>query len=149
MLFDPIGIKGMRLDLSGLWTDSEVLDPLLGAPRQISGNEYLDFNIEWRQDFIGTPWAIGAFFRYDEARPNVRLDEVSQRLETPGFLRVVVEHKDIFGMTGRFRVGNLLNRDNRTDRTIFIDRSAGIVDFVEDRDRTFGTIFSLDLEGSF
>ncbi len=52
-------------------------------------------------------------------------------------------------MTGRFRVGNLLNRDNRTDRTIFVDRAAGIVDFVEDRDRTFGTIFSLDLEGSF
>ncbi len=149
LLFDPIGVKGMRLDLSGLWTDSEVLDPLLGTPRQISGNDYLDFNIEWRQDFIGTPWAIGAFFRYDESRPNVRLDEVSQRLETPGFLRVFVEHKDIFGMTGRFRVGNLLNRDNRTDRTIFVDRAAGIVDFVEDRDRTFGTIFSLDLEGSF
>lgn len=149
VLFDPIGVKGMRIDIDGSWTDSEVLDPLLGTPRQISGQEYIDLNVEWRQDFFGTPWAIGGVFRYDEARPDIRLDEVSQRTDSPGFARIFVEHKDVFGMTARFRVGNILNRDNRFDRTIFIDRAAGIVDFVEDRDRTFGTIFSVDIEGSF
>ncbi|MEM7779772.1 MAG: TonB-dependent receptor [Pseudomonadota bacterium] len=149
LLFDPIGVKGMRLDLSGEWTDSEVLDPLLGTPRQISGQDFIDLNVEWRQDFFGTPWAVGGFFRYDEARPNVRLDEISQSLETPGFLRVFVEHKDVFGMTARFRWANFINRKNRFDRTIFVDRSAGLVDFTEDRDRTFGQIFSFDIEGSF
>ena len=149
LLFDPIGIKGLRFDGELVWTESEVLDPLLGTPREISGNEFIDMNLELRQDFFGTPWAIGAFFRYDERRAQVRLDEIFQRLETPGFARVFIEHKDVLGMTARFRVGNIFNRDNRFDRTIFVDRENNIVDFREDRDRTFGTIFSFDLEGSF
>lgn len=149
ILFDPIGIAGLRLDSEFSWSESEVLDPLLGTPREISGNELVEVEVELRQDFIGTPWAIGGFWRYDENQPNVRLDEVFQRLNPPGFLRLFVEHKDVFGMTARVRVANLLDRDNRFDRTIFVDRAAGIVDFREDRDRKFGTIFSVDLEGSF
>jgi len=149
LLFDPIGLPGLRFDSEISWSESEVLDPLLGTPREISGNELLDLELELRQDFIGTPWAIGAFFRYDERQPSVRLDEVFQRLETPGFARVFIEHKDVLGMTARFRVGNLFNRDNRLDRTIFIDRINNVVDFREDRDRNFGTIFSIDIEGSF
>ena len=149
VLFDPLGIRGLRLDSEFSWSESEVLDPLLGTPREISGNEFVEVEVELRQDFFGTPWAIGGFWRYDEQRPRVRLDEVFQRLNPPGFLRLFVEHKDVFGMTARFRVANLLDRDNRLDRTIFLDRAAGIVDFREDRDRQFGTIFSFDLEGSF
>lgn len=149
LIFDPLGIKGLRLDANAGWTESEVLDPLLGTAREISGNEFLDVNVDLRQDFFGSPWATGISWRYNENQPRVRLDEIFQRLERPGFLRVFVEHKDVFGMTARFRVGNLLNRDNTFDRTIFLDRAAGLVDFIEDRDRTFGTIFSFDLEGSF
>lgn len=148
-LFDPLGLRGLRLDTEFTWSDSEVLDPLLGTPREISNNELIEFEAELRQDFFSTPWAVGAFFRYDERQPSVRLDEVFQRLDTPGFARVFVEHKDVFGMTARLRVANLLNRDNRFDRTIFIDRVNNIVDFREDRDRNFGTIFSVDIEGSF
>lgn len=149
VLFDPIGIRGLRLDSEFSWTESEVLDPLLGTPREISGNDFVEIEVELRQDFFGTPWAVGSFWRYDEQRPRVRLDEVFQRLNPPGFLRLFVEHKDVFGLTARFRVANLLDRDNRLDRTIFIDRAAGAVDFREDRDRNFGTIFSVDIEGSF
>lgn len=149
LLFDPVGIKGLRLDAEFEVLESEVLDPLLGTPRELSGIQWIEFDIEVRQDFFGTPWAIGGSFRYDERQPRIRLDEISQRLETPGFARVFIEHKDVFGMTARFRVGNILNRQNREDRTIFIDRAAGIVDFREDRDRRFGTIFSFDIEGSF
>ncbi len=149
LLFDPLGLPGLRFDSEIFLSESEVLDPLLGTPREISGNLFVDFELELRQDFIGTPWAIGGFFRYDERQPNVRLDEVAQRLDTPGFARIFVEHKDVFGMTARFRVGNIFDRKNRFDRTIFVDRVNNIVDFREDRDRNFGTIFSVDIEGSF
>ncbi len=149
ILFDPMGLRGLRLDSEFSWSESEVIDPLLGTPRELSGNEFVEVEIELRQDFFGTPWAIGGFWRYDEQRPNVRLDEVFQRLNPPGFLRLFVEHKDVFGMTARLRVANLLDRDNRLDRTIFVDRLNNIVDFREDRDRKFGTIFSVDIEGSF
>jgi len=149
VLFDPIGIKGLRLDAEVEFTDSEVLDPLLGTTRPISGDDKIDLEVELRQDFSGTPWAIGGFFRFDEQHPNVRLDEISRRIEGPGFARVFIEHKDVLGMTARFRVGNLLNRDNIVDRTIFVDRVANQVDFRERRERKFGVIFSFDVEGSF
>ena len=149
LLFDPLGLPGLRLDTSFEVTDSSVRDPLLGNKRAISGDEFIDFNLEVRQDFLGTPWAIGGNFRFDERHPSVRLDEFSQRTESPGFGRVFIEHKDVFGMTARFRVGNILDRDNINDRTVFLDRAAGLVDFRERRERRFGTIYSFDIEGSF
>ncbi len=149
LLFDPLGVRGLRLDAELEYTDSEVLDPLFGTPRAISNNELVEFDIELRQDFFGTPWAAGAVFRYDEREPNVRLGEIARSLDTPGFGRVFVEHKDVFGMTARLRVGNLLDQRDRFDRTIFLDRLAGTVDVTEVRDRKFGVIYSFDIEGSF
>ena len=52
-------------------------------------------------------------------------------------------------MTARFRVGNLFSQRDNLDRTIFIDRAAGLIDFTEERRRRFGTIYSFDIEGSF
>ena len=149
LLFDTIGLKGLRFDTELEYSTSEVLDPLLGTPREISGRRYIEFETEIRQDFIGTPWAIGGFFRFDEARPSVRIDEIAQRTESPGFARIFVEHKDVLGLTVRGRIGNILDRSNNFDRTIFTDRTAGTVDFREERRRRFGTIYSIDIEGSF
>lgn len=149
VLFDPIGIDGLRFDGEFYWSESELLDPLTGIAREISDNDYLYLEAELRQDFIGTPWAVGAFLTWEEDRPVVRIDEVFQRTESVGFGRVFVENKDLFGLTTRLRVGNILNRKNRFDRTIFLDRAAGVVDFREERRRTFGTVFSIDIEGSF
>lgn len=149
LLFDPFGLKGLRLDTQIALAESEVLDPLLGTPREISDFQWLEFDIELRQDFIGTPWAVGAIFRTEQKRAEVRLDEISLRTERPGFGRIFIEHKDVFGMTARFRVGNLLDQRDRFERTIFADRLAGIVDLREERERRFGTIYSFDIEGSF
>ena len=149
LLFDYVGIKGLRLDAELELAESEVTDPLLGTRREISGFGWVEFDLELRQDVIGTPWAFGAIYRNNQQRANVRLDEIAQRTETRGFGRVFVEHKDVFGMTARFRVGNLFSQRDNLDRTIFIDRAAGLIDFTEERRRRFGTIYSFDIEGSF
>ncbi|MEL7446030.1 MAG: TonB-dependent receptor plug domain-containing protein, partial [Pseudomonadota bacterium] len=85
VLFDPIGIDGLRFDGEFYWSESELLDPLTGAPREISDNDFIYFEAELRQDFVGTPWAIGAFLNWEEDRPVVRVDEVFQRTESVGF----------------------------------------------------------------
>ncbi|WP_299191957.1 TonB-dependent receptor plug domain-containing protein [uncultured Erythrobacter sp.] len=149
LLFDPLGINGLRLDSSVELSESKVRDPLTGETREISGFDYISVDAELRQDFAGTNWAIGAAYRFDEDRPDVRLSEISQRTEGPGFARVFVEHKDVLGMTARFRVGNVLGRNNNFDRTFFTDRAAGQIDGFEERRRRFGTIYSFDIEGSF
>lgn len=149
LLFDPVGARGLRLDGEFEIAESEVLDPLLGAPREISDFRWLVVDLELRQDFFGSPWAIGANYRLDERRTNVRIDEIALATDRPGFGRLFVEHKDVAGLTARFRVGNLLNQRDNLDRTIFLDRAAGLIDAIEERRRVFGVIYSFDIEGSF
>lgn len=149
LLSEAVGWRGTRVDLRFLFTDSSLLDPLLNEPRQLSGNDLIDLGMDIRHDFAGTVWAVGGSANWEDNAPSVRLDEISLRSEPFGFLSAFVENKDLAGLTVRANVANLINREDRFDRTVFIDRKAGIVDFVEDRDRTFGMIFTLVIEGSF
>ncbi len=149
LLSEGAGWKGTRLDLELELTDSSVLDPLLGTPRTLSGNTLAEVDVEIRHDFTESVWAIGGSARWQDQAPRVRLDEIAERSEPFGFIGAFVENKDVAGLTVRASIANLTNRGDFFDRTVFIDRAAGIVDFVEDRDRTFGRIFSLTIEGSF
>jgi len=149
LLSEAIGWQGTRIDLRFLFTDSSVLDPLLQTPRDLSGNDLVDVGMDVRHDFRESVWAVGGSANWEENAPSVRIDEISLRSEPFGFVSAFVENKDLAGLTVRANVANLLNREDRFDRTVFIEREAGIVDFIEDRDRTFGTIFTLVIEGSF
>ena len=148
-LTDPIGWKGARFDVNLEYTDSEVVDPLLGTTRRLSDEELFEVEVEFRQDIKGTNWATGFFVRHNENTPSVRLDEVSIFKQNPPFSSIFVENKDVFGLTTRFRLGNLFNRRNEFFRTIFNDRINNDIAFREERSRTFGTIFRFDIEGSF
>ncbi|MEL7190051.1 MAG: TonB-dependent receptor, partial [Pseudomonadota bacterium] len=149
LLSEGLGWRGSRLDVSLSLNDSSVIDPLLGTERQLSQNTTLALEGEFRHDIQGTDWAFGGFLNYEEFSPDIRLDEVTQARDTFAFTSVFIENKDVTGLTFRASVRNLLNRKDLLDRTVFLDRSAGLVDFVEDRDRGFGTIFNLAIEGSF
>ena len=149
LLSDGLGWRGTRIDIGAGWNHSAVRDPLLGTVREVSGNEQFTTEFRLRHDIPDTPYALG--FRGDWKRNAraVRLDEVS--LNQPSFAQVFafLEHKDVAGLTVRARVGNLMGQKDRFERTVFTNRAAGIAAFSERRERRFGTIFSLDIEGSF
>jgi len=149
LLSDGIGWRGTRIDFSAEWATSRVRDPLLGTLRQISGNELFTTDFRLRHDIPDTPWALGLRGDWQKVARRVRLDEVSLDQPSFAFLFAFVEHKDVFGLTVRGRVGNLVGQRDRFDRTIFADRAAGRIAFRESRDRRYGTIFSFDIEGSF
>ena len=149
LLSEGIGWRGTRLDIGLTLQGSSVEDPLLGFERELSGNEQVDLNIEIRHDFAGSDWAVESAVFWEDRAEDVRLDEISLRSETFGFARASIENKDVAGMTVRVAVSNLVDRKNRFERTVFVDRAEGIVDFSEERERRFGTIFTLELEGSF
>ncbi|MEL7025098.1 MAG: TonB-dependent receptor plug domain-containing protein [Pseudomonadota bacterium] len=149
LLLDPMGWQGLRVDLDAGYTRSKVIDPLTGAERPISDDDYLEFEATIRQDFSGTQWAAGIEMFYDENRPSVRLDEISLNRPTRPFTRVFLENKDVWGMTLRGSVGNLNDRRIEFTRTIFDDRVANEVAFSEARLREFGLLIRLDIEGSF
>jgi hypothetical protein len=149
LLSEGIGWRGTRLDAGFEIGASSLRDPLTGEPREISDNRRADLDLDLRHDFTDSDWALGSGVFWNRDAPQVRLDEIALRSDSFAFVQAFIENKDVAGMTVRAEVANLLDRKNRFDRTVFIDRAAGLVDFVEDRDRTFGTIFTLEVEGSF
>ncbi|KWV92627.1 hypothetical protein AUC45_00120 [Erythrobacter sp. YT30] len=149
LLSDGLGWRGTRLDVTFNAIGSSVRDPLLGFKRQLSGIETYNFESTLRHDFFGTSWAIGSEMFWEENAFDVRLDEIARQGETFAFTTAFIENKDVAGMTIRASASNILDRTNLFERTVFLDRSAGVIDFSEDRRRTFGTIFTLEIEGSF
>ncbi len=149
LLSDGLGWRGTRIDIGAGWNHSALRDPLLGTVREVSGNEQFTTEFRLRHDIPDTPYALGFRGDWKKNTRAVRLDEVS--LNQPSFAQVFAffEHKDVAGLTVRARVGNLMDQKDRFERTVFTDRAAEIAAFSERRERRFGTIFSLDIEGSF
>ncbi len=149
LLSEGLGWRGTRLDARLSLTGSSIEDPLLGFTREISGTEIVNLNTNLRHDFQGSSWAIGSSVNWEDNADEVRLDEISLRTQSFGFASVFIENKDVAGLTLRANIANLLDRENRFSRTVFLDRAAGLVDFSERRGRNFGTIFTFEVEGSF
>ncbi|QIQ86556.1 TonB-dependent receptor [Erythrobacter sp.] len=149
LLSDPLGWAGTRLDVNVSLRGSSLVDPLLGIPREISGNDIVDVRTDIRHDFAGGVWALGGSANWEDNAPVVRLDEVALRTESFGFVSAFVENKDVNGLTLRANVANLIDRKNRFERTVFADRAAGLIAFSEARERRFGMIVTFEVEGSF
>jgi hypothetical protein len=102
-----------------------------------------------RHDVPETPWAWGASFNYQRNALNYRLTEVSRQYEGPVFGQLFVEHKDVLGLTARATLTNFLEGRSYLNRTVYVQRRTGPVDFYERRDRRIGPILSLSLSGKF
>jgi len=148
--FDPIGLKGVKLDVSAVLQTSSVRDPFTGEKRQWRGFVNRQAFISLRHDVPGTDWAWGGEASHNHLLPRYRRNEIDRVYEGPWFANAFVEHKDVLGMTVRAEVGNLLNARSRRERTVFTGlRGASPVAFVESRDRLIGPIFQLSVRGNF
>lgn len=148
--FDQFGARGLQLEFEGEARKSELDDPLTGATRRINNDLIARVFAEIRYDIPSTPYALGVSYDRFRQAPNFRLDQLQRREGERGFAQVFAEHKDIFGLTGIVTVGNLLNQIDFEAREVFVNRrNDSPLDFIETRDRTFGTILTVELRGSF
>ena len=147
--FDPPGLRGAKLDARFQIQNSRVDDPLTGEPRRISNGLMRLATLAFRHDVPETDWAWGAGASYEIYARDVRLTEIGRLWEGPVWAHAYVEHKDVFGLTVRATVNNLLGADSMWDRTVFVGRRTGPVDFFERRDRVIGPIFSFQVRGRF
>jgi len=146
---DPLGWRGAKLDARFQWQDSRVDDPLTGASRHIS-NELLRLGeLSLRHDVPGTDWAWGGNLSYEYYALDYRLTEVGRVWEGPVWASVFVERKNLRGLTLRATAGNQGDAMSMWDRTVFVDRRTGPVDYYETRDRRIGPIFSFSVSGRF
>ena len=146
---DKAGLAGTEITFFGEYYDSEVKDPLTGEKRPINGDLIYYYNTEIRRDIPNTNWAIGAFFENYMANRYYQLQETGEDSAEPGYSSIFVEHKDLWGMTGRFSIGNLSNQKERFWRRIHDGNRLDPVLREEDRVRDFGPIISFQLEGKF
>jgi len=146
---DRIGWHGARLDAQVQWQDSEVEDPLTGEERPISNSLQEFFDLALRYDIPKSDWALGTGYSYQLNAKNYRLTEVGRLWEGPIWGNVYVEHKNVGGLTVRAGVYNLLAADSMWNRTVHTGRRTDPVQFIEERDRQIGPIFSFAVRGKF
>lgn len=145
--FDPIGLKGAKLDLEVQAQRSRLTDPVTAMKRGI--NEVLDHRVlaNFRHDIPATNWAYGAGYdRYIDTA-GFRLDQAFRFLNEPGVVSVFVEHKDVMGLTVRGSIDNLLGTNESFERVFYNGRRTNPIDFTEHRDRYYGMVFTLAITG--
>lgn len=145
---DPVGIPGAKIDMNLQFQKTRLTDPLTGERRSINENMTRQLDISFRHDIPRTDWAYGGnFFQYRQS-PLYRLDQRWQFLDTPGSLGAFVEHKDVFGLTVRASVDNLLGTNESFTRIFYNGLRTNGELSTEARDRFYGPIFSLTITGT-
>jgi hypothetical protein len=147
--FDPLGWTGAKLDARFQHQRTRLDDPLTGEPRPISNSLRDLVELSLRHDVPETDWAWGSGLSYAFSARDYRLTEVGRLWEGPVWMSVYVEHKDVFGLTVRGTIGNILGADSLWDRTVYAGRRTDPIAFVERRDRVIGPIFSFSIRGRF
>jgi hypothetical protein len=150
LLLDELGIKGGKLDASVQLEGSRLKDPLTGTNRPISNTEDRSIEINFRHDIPRSKLAWGFGLNNLHIQNYYRLGETGLGWEGPTWFDVFVEHKDVAGLTVRLAAFNLLNARNKFDRVVHTGwRDRTPIDFIENRDRLIGPIFSLRVSGNF
>ncbi|MBB4659585.1 TonB-dependent receptor plug domain-containing protein [Parvularcula dongshanensis] len=146
---DPAGLPGMKLDALIVLQDSRLDDPLTGRARPISDERQRLIELNFRHDVPHTDWAWGSDLYYERAAKSYRLTELGRLYEGPVWFALFAENKDVFGLTMRLSVDNILGGRSRWERIVYEERRTGPVAYFEDRDRLIGPIFGFSVSGSF
>lgn len=148
LLLDPLGLKGVRINSDITLRRHRVRDPLTDAWRFQSGGQRYEIDLSLRHDISGTDWAWGGNFFDDRNSADLRLDEINDQFTVGPFVSAFIEHKNVAGFTVRAEARNLAKMKDALDRTVFVDRRTGPVDFIESRRRGFGHLFRLTVTGT-
>lgn len=151
LLFDTLGVPGLRLELDGGIGGSSIDDPLTGLSRQINFNEEYRYSAFARYDIPGTDIALTGQVNNDESSPFYRLDDIRTiDVERP-FLSLGLIHKNIFGMqlsiTGTNLLDNIVIQER--DRFLGADRRLGPLTLIERFERQRGRRLSFVLTDTF
>ncbi|MEL6258463.1 MAG: hypothetical protein AAFQ67_05350, partial [Pseudomonadota bacterium] len=146
---DGLGLTGVQLEIEAEARETSVEDPFTGLDRRISGNLVSFVFAEARWDIPKTDFAVSLGYDQFRGARRARRDELLFGRGTPGFGFLFIEHKDLFGATGFFELGNLFNQQDRFTRDVFEPDRTGPLVLTEDRKRDFGLIYTVGISGSF
>lgn len=145
---DPAGLKGVKIDTRVLFQKSSLRDPFTGEKRQWNGFTDTVLEVGLRHDIPGSDWAWGGGANYGHYQPSYRRNQIDKVWEGPVFADIFVENKNVFGLTVRAQISNIVNARSKRDRTVYTGvRGQSPIAFVEERDRLIGPIFAFSVRG--
>ncbi len=147
--FDPLGIKGLKLDYQANANDSRLKDPLTNKNRRIGGQTMSYLELDMRYDIPNTNWAISGYYERVRWAFDPRLNLNLRQYNDIPFTGLTVEHKDIFGMQASLGVRNLGNQEESIFKEVYVDRRDGPVARTEYRIRRYEPYIVFSLKGEF
>ena len=148
--FDPLGLRGAKLDLAASVRDSIYPDPVEQRHLPVQNAQPYNVELDFRYDVPRSDWAFGAGYRNTGFNNYYRVSEYGVDYAIDENVTVFVEHKDLFGLTVQARLSNILEREAVLQRSVFQGpRSGGVLLFSEDRRREIGKVVNLTVKGSF
>jgi hypothetical protein len=147
---DPLGIAGAKVDISAVLRDSIYPDPVGNGNLPVQTAQPRNIEIDFRYDVPGSDWAFGAGYRNSAFNPYYRVFEYGLDYAIDENPYVLVEHKDVFGLTVQARFNNLLEREVVFQRHVYAGpRGIAPLLFAEDRKREVGRVVNFTVKGSF
>lgn len=146
---EPLGIKGVQVDMELRALKSSLIDPIGQFERQFSAVSDRGYSIEIQHDIPDTNWAYGGKISRSYFQPRYRVRNIDDLTQDP-FMYVYAEHKDVYGLRVRGGLYNFNEQRVGTVRTIFDNRrDVGLPERVEARSRSLGPYILLDISGTF
>jgi len=147
---DPAGLAGAKVDVSAVVRDSIYPDPVEEGHLPVQQAQPYFFEADFRYDVPDSPWAFGAGYRYSGFNPYYRVAEYGIDHPFDHNPYVLIEHKDVFGLTVQARFNNLMERPIVLDRYVFTGpRGSSPLLFHEDRRRDVGRVVNFTVKGNF
>ncbi|MCQ8186169.1 hypothetical protein [Parvularcula maris] len=150
LLTDRFRFEGGRFDFNYTRLGTQLEDSTTGLDRGFNRVRDWEYEVNFRHDVPGTPYAWGADIEGRDDFSAVRFNEALRESESTPRYGIFVEHKDLFGLNLRAAARNLSNREIDLTRTRFAGpRDRFPVTVIEDRTRTENILFTLNLSGNF
>lgn len=149
LLFDQLGMRGVRVDTRVQLQQSRIDDPVTGRGRRISNNLVRLIDLSVRHDVLHTSWAWGAGIFHSFRAPDFRTGETARYRQGPVAGNVYVENKNVAGLTVRAGLTDLISSRQELERSVFVVRRDGPLSFTERRRRSAGAAVFLAVSGNF
>ncbi len=149
LLLDPIGLKGVKFELSGFLQRGRLRDQLTGLFRPINGERRYTYEINFRHDIPGSNWAYGAILENQRNAPFLRLNFISDQFNDGPNLRAYIENKNIFGLKARVAVVNITRNNEKYRQTFFTSLRTGTPDSIRTGQSGSGVFFRFAISGTF
>lgn len=151
LLFDTLGVPGLRLESHLRLGDSRIDDPLTGERRQINSNLEYVYRLVTRYDIPNTDFTLTGSLYNEQNSPFYRLDNIQEVTINKPFLTLGFIHKDFFGMqlsvTGTNLLDNIISQEQLRYQTN--DLRLGPLTRIERFGRQRGRRLSITLSDTF